>query len=196
MAAGSGGRSPRPAFNAFHRQHQAERNLHVSGVGYALGGADQQCRDVPPSLLGPVVGWQMPLDERAGVRERGDGHDLRDDDRVRQSPGPVGPGRGGIFTQNAAFLALRFERALSWPTGCVAAPGCLTVQESTRFLRMPSPLRINVTADVVRLNRGAWAVAAYRNAGPNNLKSPYPRNPIHAKFTTTAVRRPASGQLR
>ena len=56
LAAGNGG--------SYHGRHSTpsiastirSAILHVSGVGYVLGGADQQCRDVPPSILGPVIG--------------------------------------------------------------------------------------------------------------------------------------------
>ena len=50
------------------------RHLHLSGIGFALSGSYEQFRDVTPSLLGLVVGRQMPLDELARVRERGNGH--------------------------------------------------------------------------------------------------------------------------
>ncbi len=64
----------------------------------------------------------MPLDQRAGVRERGNGHDLRDEDGVRQSPGPVGPGRCGFLAQNTSLSAAQIG---------ASAAGARLVQKGT-----------------------------------------------------------------
>jgi hypothetical protein len=66
-AAGSGATLPRPAFDAFHRQHQAERHLDVGRLLFSTRGTGYQRPDVPPRMFCAMLRWQMLLNELAHV---------------------------------------------------------------------------------------------------------------------------------
>src|ERR1700681_2520248 len=46
---------PRPAFDAFHRQHQAQRNLTVGRVILSASRASKQRPDIPPCVFCAVL---------------------------------------------------------------------------------------------------------------------------------------------